>query len=306
MSEQLAGELGPLRPGARVALLSVSGPPSIRKLAAAKRLVKSWGLVPVVYESARAKHPRADYLSGADAVRAADLQNAWCDPSIDGILVVRGGYGSVRMLDLLDADLMRAARPKPFYGSSDVTAAHEWLHEMLGVPTWFTPMVATGAVLNDPVATEQLREAIFEPYEGRRYTREGSEALVPGSAAGRLTGGNLSLLAMTLGARRRPHHDNRDTIALLEDVHEETYKLDGYLVSLLRAGWFDGVRGIVLGSWAQCDLAETKALVEELLVPLGVPTIWEFGFGHCRGALSLPLGVPATMHADEICSLSLT
>ena len=79
---------------------------------------------------------------------------------------------------------------------------------------------------------------------------------------------------------------------------EEPYRVDGLLVKLLRAGWFDGVAGIALGSWLDCgDPAQIRALAEELLAPLGVPLVWELGFGHDKAAQSIPLGLEATLVA---------
>ena len=103
---------------------------------------------------------------------------------------------------------------------------------------------------------------------------------------------------MTLGARGRPAPDNRGRIGLLEDVTEDVYRLDGLLMSLLRAGWFEGMAGLALGSWSKCgELDEVKALAEELLSPLGIPLVWELGFGHGPAAHSIPLGVGATLIA---------
>lgn len=298
--------LGPLRPGARVALLSASGPATGRGVERGTELLRAWGLEPVPYPSATATHPTASYLAGPDARRASDVEEAWCDPGIDAILTVRGDHGSVRILDRLDVDRMRAAAPKPLFGSSDVTALLEWLGEMLGVCSWHAPMIGTRDLLDDPVATEHLRAALLLPWDGRVLRGAASaETLVPGRASGRLIGGNLSLLAGTLGARRRPPIDHRGAIAVLEDVGEDTYKFDGYLTALLRAGWFDVVRGVVLGGWRDCDLDEVRALVEELLVPLGVPLVWEFGFGHGPASACLPLGVDAVLDAGDAPTLTL-
>ena len=120
---------------------------------------------------------------------------------IDAVFCMRGGYGSVRLLDLLDRDALAAARPKPLFGSSDVTGIHEYWQEQLGVPTWFTPMLATGALLDDAAATASLRRAVFEPTTGRTFTSPDAASLVDGEATGVLVGGNLSLLAMTVGRR---------------------------------------------------------------------------------------------------------
>jgi len=141
---------------------------------------------------------------------------------------------------------------------------------------------------------------VLQGLDFRRWSAQAAEILVPGTADGTLIGGNLSLLAMTLGARRRPPVDNTDTIVLLEDITEDTYRIDGYLTSLLRSGWFDGVAGIALGSWHQCSpLAEITAVCSELLAPLGIPMVSELGFGHGPAAHSIPLGQPGTLIAEH-------
>lgn len=292
--------LGPLSPGDRVALISASGPPTQASYTRGLALIESWGLKPVVGEHLFSPHPRASYLAGPDQGRAEDLQKAWQDPDIAGIFMVRGGYGAVRILDLLDVPALKAAVPKPLFGSSDVTAIHEFWEHRLGIPTWFTPMVATTDLLDDPLAIEGLKQAVFTPATGRSFSSPAAESLVTGQTHGILTGGNLSLLCMTLGARSQPKPSNQGKIVLLEDVTEESYKIDGYLQNLLRAGWFEGINGIALGSWKNCsDLAEIKALCEELLSPLGVPIVWELGFGHGPAAQSIPLGVSAELIADN-------
>ncbi|GAA3292246.1 LD-carboxypeptidase [Arthrobacter citreus] len=291
-------ELAPLKPGDRVGLVATSGPPVPESLDRAAAVLEEWGLVPVPGKHLRDRHPRAAYLAGTDAHRAADLQDAWCDDSLSAVFIVRGGYGAVRILDLLDPLALAAARPKALIGSSDVTALHEYWAEQMGLATWFTPMIATNAFLDDGPARAGVREALFTPFSGREYTSAAATALVPGTAAGRLVGGNLALLAMTMGAHGRPKPSNAGCIALLEDVTEDVYKIDGMLQTLLRAGWFEGISGIALGSWKDCgDYGPIRDLCVELLAPLGVPLVEELGFGHCDGASSLPLGVPATLEA---------
>jgi len=288
-------------------MLAPAGRTPVEQQQRARALLHEWRLEPVSYPSAAASHSRAGYLSGADEVRAGDLMDAWCDPDIAGIFCLRGGYGTVRILDLLDVDRMRRARPKPVYGSSDVTALHEWLREQIGVSTWFTPMIGTGSLLDDTEATGSLRAAVLEPLAGRRWSAPTAEPLVPGTARGTLIGGNLSLLAMTVGARTRGRVDNRGTIVLLEDVTEETYRLDGYLHSMLRSGWFDGVAAVVLGSWKDCGpVEEIRDLCLELLGPLEIPIAWGLGFGHVPAAPSVPLGAPVTLVAELDRPISLT
>lgn len=299
----LPGGLPPaVRPGARVALVAPAGPPPPELVERGVALLRGWGYDPVVLPSVTARHPRASYLAGDDAARAADVQAAWCDPSYDAVLCVRGGYGSVRALDHLDATAMRAALeqhgPKPVLGSSDVTALHEWLRERLGVATWFAPMLASLAVLDDPVAQESLRAAL-DGSAGAPLT--GRDVVAPGTARGVLVGGNLSLLALTLSDRTRAGLTAHPSgaLALLEDVNEPTYRLDGYLVALLRAGWFEHVTGVVCGSWLDCGPEpEVRDLVAELLAPLGVPVGWGFDLGHGRGARTVALGVPGRLTCE--------
>jgi muramoyltetrapeptide carboxypeptidase len=208
------GALAHLRAGDRVALIAPAGPTSTERQQRAQELLRQWGLEPVTYPSSTAAHPRAAYLSGADLVRAEDLVEAWCDPAIAGIFCLRGGYGTIRVLDLLDPERMWRAAAKPLFGSSDITAVHEWLRERLGAATWFTPMIGTGSLLDDEVAVASLRAAAFEPVAGRCFAGPRAEPLVTGIAHGTVIGGNLSLLAMTVGARGRSV-DNTGTVALL-------------------------------------------------------------------------------------------
>jgi muramoyltetrapeptide carboxypeptidase len=142
-----------------------------------------------------------------------------------------------------------------------------------------------------------VRAALFDPAAPRRLRGPAACSLVPGRARGPLTGGNLSLLAASIGtAECRPASG---AIALLEDVGEELYRIDRLVTQLLRAGWFDGVAGIALGSWQGCgDEHEVRALLTDRLGPLGVPTVWQLGFGHHRGSLALPLGAEAELDAD--------
>jgi muramoyltetrapeptide carboxypeptidase len=283
-----------------VAIVFPSGPPAEGQLERSLDLVRGWGLEPVVGPHATAGHPRAPYLSATDADRAADLQWAWRDPAIDAVFCARGGYGSVRLLDLLDADALRRARPKPIFGSSDATALAEYWLDRLDTGFWFAPMLATGALLDDEAAIRGLKAAIFEAADGRGFDSPAASSIVEGTASGRLIGGNLALLAMTTGARSTPSADHSGAIALLEDVTEPVYRIDAMLTTLLRAGWFDGVAGIALGSWTDGGpLGEIRALAEELLGPLGVPLVWELGFGHGPAAHSIPLGARATLTADD-------
>ena len=241
-------------------------------------------------------HPELGYLAGTDRARAADLQAAWLDPSIDGVLCARGGYGAQRMTELLDWSAMASVAPKVFAGYSDITALHEAFATRLGVVTLHAPMVATAAFIEGGVTTELAHAMLFDPASQLRLTSATARTLVPGVARGVTMGGCLSLLCADAGA---PHvrPGAAGGIVLLEDVEEERYRLDRFLTQLLRGGWFDGVAGIALGSWLACEDG-VRELMLDRLGGLGVPIVWELGFGHCPTSMTVPLGVPATLDAD--------
>ncbi|MFE9022580.1 LD-carboxypeptidase [Streptomyces sp. NPDC007808] len=286
-----------LAPGARVAVVAPSGPVPEERLQAGLDVLRGWDLDPVVAPHVLDRHNDFAYLAGTDADRAADLQGAWCDPSVDAVLCARGGYGVQRMTDLLDWDAMRAAGPKVFVGFSDITVLHEAFATRLGLATLHGPMAAGIDFLKNARAQEHLKATLFEPESVRTITSTGSP-LVPGRARGVTFGGCLCLLAAEAGT---PHARTsaRGGLLCLEDVGEETYRLDRYLTQLLRAGLFDGVRGVLLGSWHACEPYErVRALLLDRLGGLGVPVAEEFGFGHGEGALTIPFGVSAELDAD--------
>ncbi|MFJ4283274.1 LD-carboxypeptidase [Streptomyces massasporeus] len=289
-----------LAPGARVAVVAPSGPVPEERLQAGLDILRGWGLDPVVTPHVLGRHRGLDYLAGTDEQRAADLQNAWCDPSVAAVLCARGGYGAQRMVDLLDWAVMRAAGPKVFAGFSDITVLHQAFATRLGLVTLYGPAAAGVDFLKNARAQEHLRATLFEPESVRTVTAvpPGGTALVPGRARGVTLGGCLSLLVSDLGTPHA-HPGARGGLWLVEDIGESPYRLDRYLTQLLRTGWLDGVAGIALGSWAGCGpYEELRTVFADRLGGLGVPVVEEFGFGHGEGALTLPLGVEAELDAQ--------
>ncbi|WP_435283965.1 S66 peptidase family protein [Streptomyces koelreuteriae] len=288
-----------LAPGARVAVVAPSGPVPEERLQSGLDILRGWDLDPVVAPHVLGRNRALDYLSGTDAERAADLQGAWCDPSVSAVLCARGGYGAQRMVDLLDWAAMRAAGPKVFAGFSDITVLHQAFATRLGLVTLYGPAVAGVDFLKSARAQEHLRATLFEPESVRTVTAvpPGGDALVPGRARGVTLGGCLSLLASDLGTPHA-HPAARGGLLLIEDVGESPYRLDRYLTQLLRGGWLDGVAGVVLGSWADCGpYEELRAVFADRLGGLGVPVVEEFGFGHGDDALTVPLGTAAELDA---------
>ncbi|MBD0292001.1 MAG: LD-carboxypeptidase [Jiangellaceae bacterium] len=288
-----------LHPGDRVAVVAPSGPVRPDRLDAGCAILRSWGLQVLIGAHVTGRHPRFGYLAGTDADRAADLQAAWLDPSVAAVLCARGGYGAQRVLDLLDWPALSQAGPKVFAGYSDVTAVHEAFATRLGLATLHSPMAAAHAFVSDRQTAEGFRRTLFEPETVQALCLPGALALVPGQATGVTVGGCLSVLVAGLGVpgTRRCVGGG---ILVLEDVGEEPYRIDRMLTQLMRSCWLDGVAGIAFGSLRDCGPdGLLRELVLDRLGPLGVPVVWNLGFGHGPSSLTVPLGVAATLDADQ-------
>ncbi|MEU1510126.1 LD-carboxypeptidase [Kitasatospora sp. NPDC005748] len=287
-----------LRPGDHVVVVAPSSPIDPERLTAGCAILRSWGLRVTVAPHVLDTHPTLGHLAGTDADRAADLQSAWLDPTVDAVICARGGYGVHRMVDLLDWDAMRAASPKVLVGFSDVSSLHEAFAQRLGVVTLYGPMSSGASFISDGPTAEHLRRTLFDPSATTVLTSATASALVPGRARGITAGGCVHVLTAERGTPAgRPSY--ADSILILEDVNEHPYQLDRLFTQLLRSGAFEGVAGIALGSWEGCGRPErVRELMLDRLGPLGVPVLWELGFGHCPSTLTVPLGLPALLDAD--------
>jgi muramoyltetrapeptide carboxypeptidase len=291
-----------LRAGNLVVVTALAGPIAPLSLEVGVERLRSWGLRVRVQPHTLDTHSLG-YLAGRDADRAADFADAWMDEDVAAVVAGRGGYGTQRMLDLLDWRRLAEARPKILAGFSDITALHQAVASRLGLVSLHSHVTTSlGSASAD--SAEQMRSMLFEPAAVDLFANGEARVVVPGSAIGVLVGGNVSMLAGEVGtAFNRPASGG---IVLLEDVTEEPYRIDRLLTQLLRTGWFDGVRGVVLGAFTDCgDPAAVDAVLLDRLVPLGVPLVTGFDFGHTVTARCVPLGVRATLAAPTVGPASL-
>lgn len=241
---------------------------------------------------------REGYLAGSDARRAAELQELWSDDRVDAILCARGGYGCQRILDALDPLLAREAR-KPLVGYSDITALLLWQRQRAGLVGFHGPMLDYG----DKLPGESL-EALLDQLQGRSRPplKLRGHGLIAGSAQGRLAGGNLSLVAASLGTPWEI--STRGAILVIEEVGERPYRIDRMLEQLRSAGKFDELRGVAVGGLRDCSDArypEPDALqvIERAARQAGVPCVVDLPFGHQPANLTWAQGVRATMDGRE-------
>lgn len=281
-----------LFPGARVAILGPSSPIGEGGAEKCVRAAESFGLVPVVYESVRQSRK---YLSGPDALRAADLNAAFADPDIDGIWPARGGYGANRLLPLIDFDLIRK-NPKFFGGYSDITALLTAITQTCGFVTYHCIMAGGDAFeKEDAFSLAQLRALFFRQKADYRNPE--------GRLLGKLCGGNLSLLAASLGTPWEI--DTRGKILFIEDVNEQPYRVDAFLTQLRNAGKFEDCAGVLIGQFTDCEAKNPEAsltldeVFSDLIAPSGKPTLTNVACGHCLPSLGLPMGAAFYLDADE-------
>jgi muramoyltetrapeptide carboxypeptidase len=275
---------------------------------------------------------RQGFLAGSDEARAAEINAAFADPEVDAIFPGTGGYGTTRIVDRLDYDLIRA-NPKILVGFSDITALHIAIHQETGLVTFHSPNPEWGLGTEknlSPFAAKWFWRALvatklaapLTDTLGAGYTihlqpdvrRAASEdarifrgvprpiTLVGGTARGRLIGGNLSVLHALMGT---PYEiETAGRILFLEDVGEAPYRVDRMLSTLRLAGKFDDVAGVILGAFTareEEDPWSTDATVDDVLrdyfAGLNVPVLMHFPVGHVRYNATLPVGALSELDA---------
>lgn len=291
-----------LRPGDKVALLCPSGPAKdAAHLKEGAEKVKSLGWQPVVGRNAGAVF---GYLAGTDEQRAEDFNEALRDPEIRGIMALRGGYGAMRILDLIDYDALRRD-PKVLMGFSDVTALHLAFlahgvfsfHAPCGESSWSEFSRSTLPVLTSD-----------QPF-GTMRQNPGGDPLVTlhrGTAEGRLVGGNLSVFAALVGT---PYAAPlAGSIVVLEDIGEDPYRVDRMLTQLLLAG-LPRAAGLIFGNFRPRPRTGAEApepgrdftmgqVWRQVAAKAGIPCLAGLPFGHVIANHIVPWGVRARLDAD--------
>lgn len=247
------------------------------------------------------------YFAGTDQQRAADVNRMFADESIDGIFFFAGGWGSPRILPLLDFDLIRG-NPKVVLGYSDITPLLNAIHQETGLVTFHGPLAASNI---RPWTRQQLERVLLstEPIGVLRNPEKAPDQLVErfyriipireGVAKGRLAGGNMTLISVLMGTPWEV--DTEGAILLLEDTHEALYRVDRMVTQLKLAGKLDNVAGVVFGYCTDCPAEDFGFSLEEILIdhlaPLGVPVMAGLAFGHIQQQLTLPIGLGGTLDA---------
>ncbi|WOX05255.1 S66 peptidase family protein [Microbulbifer pacificus] len=254
---------------------------------------------------------RSQYLAGPDAARAQDFNAMFADAEVDAVFCLRGGYGTPRILPMLDYAGIRR-NPKVLLGYSDITALLNAIYHRSGVVTFHGPIAAQN--FTDYTYSEYQKVLAHgerpvplgapPPFEdaapGRVEKENRITRFAGGRARGRLIGGNLTLMASLLGTPYCP--DYRGKILFLEDVGEAPYRVDRMLTQMWLAGKLQQVAGIAFGKFTEADSDGNTFSMEHVLrercADLGVPVVRGLMFGHVKDQTVVPVGAMAELDGD--------
>jgi muramoyltetrapeptide carboxypeptidase len=286
-----------LQKGDTVGVIAPASPPDLEKLQRALPFLEELGLKVKV-----GKHVDSlnGYLAGTDEERIADLHEMFGDEEVKGILCAGGGYGTARIADRLDYDLIRN-HPKVFWGYSDITFLHTAIHQKTGMVTFHGPM------LSSDIGQEEVHELTKQSFQQlfTETTIEYTEAIFPleviheGNVTGEIIGGNLSLLVSTLGTPFEV--DTKGKILFIEDIDEEPYQVDRMLNQLRMAGKLEEAAGILVCDFHHGTPKKRKRsltlddVVADHIAPAGKPAMKGFKIGHCSPHVAIPIGVKGAL-----------
>ncbi len=295
-----------LSPGETIGIVApASAPPDPKAIDRSVAVLEGLGFKVKLAPNAR---KRRGFLAGSDRERAADLMNMFQDARVKAILCVRGGYGTARLLSLLDFPTI-ARNPKIFIGYSDITSLHCAFLEKSNLISFHGPMLNSDFIKKDlpDFTLQSFLKTLMQP-SAAGSIRQGCKKqtvsiLRRGTASGPLLGGNLSLLCACLGTTFQPSFKNK--ILFFEDLDEAPYRFDRMLTQLLNAGLLQQVAGVAVGINANCFDPKAKRtkeyrqtvedVLKERLLPLKVPVVTGLPFGHIPLNATLPIGVRATL-----------
>ncbi|MBO9129190.1 LD-carboxypeptidase [Bacillus sp. 165] len=288
-----------LQQGNTVMILAPASPPKVEQVEKMKRKLEDMGLHVKMGKSVYEKHA---YLSGSDSIRLHDFHEAFADKNVQGIFCARGGYGSGRLLDSIDFQLIKD-NPKIFWGYSDITALHIAMQKHANLVTFHGPMMEECGA--DTIKQETIA-SIAQLFEPREQIFQAADTCYPSFSnrvKGEMVGGNLTVLTSTLGT---PYEiDVKGKILFIEDIGEEPYRIDRMLNQLRLAGKFEECKGVILGDFNDCgpkkrtDSLTIQEVVYDHIVPYQVPILSGFLIGHCKPNYGVPFGVLVMMNGAD-------
>ena len=255
-------------------------------------------------------HYRHLLFAGDEKARVSDIHAAFQDKSVQAIICARGGCGTAQILPHIDFSLI-AKNPKIFVGYSDITALQTAIFNATGLVSFYGPMVASDfGKSHNRYKIKNFFKILTETQQTIELKNPPSKKMItlyPGSAEGRLAGGCLSVVAASLGTRYEIETEGR--ILFFEDTDEQPHRIDRYLTHLIQAGKLQKAKGIIFGPFPKCEYlardnyfkfkVKLLDLINERIVPLGIPSIYGLQFGHVTNKLTIPFGGYASLDATS-------
>lgn len=285
----------PLAPGATIGIVSPASPQRDQdRLTRSISVLEGLGFRIVVGDSCTSRF--GNYLAGTDELRARELERMFADPNIDAIFCARGGYGSARLLDMIDWSII-ANNPKIFVGFSDITALQMAMLQRTGLVTYSGALPSVDMADGfDPLSAASFWSALSNTApHGIIEQPEPLHIIKHGTASGMLVGGNLSVFVTLLGTSYLPPVDG--CILLLEDIGEETYRIDRMLNHLRLCGVLEQIGGLIFGQWTQASVRESNTPprdVNEVLAEYARyvkgPVLSNFMYGHVTPKMTVGMG----------------
>jgi muramoyltetrapeptide carboxypeptidase len=283
-----------LKKGNTIGLMCPAGHMPLAKVRTCVRTLGEWGYKVRLGKTVGAGE---NYFSGSDEERLAELQSMLDDPTVHAILFARGGYGVGRIIDRINFRKFRK-HPKWLIGFSDITVLHAHIHRRYGISTLHAPMAGAfneGGSRSEGVLS--LQKALL----GRKgkYAASVHPFNHPGKVTAPLVGGNLALLAHTIGTPSMMKTAGK--ILFLEDVGEYLYNIDRMLYQLKRAGMFDKIAGLVIGGFTDCKDTDrpfgktADEIFNDLLKPFRFPVCFGFPVSHGKDNMALKIGAAYTL-----------
>ena len=281
-----------LKPGDTIGVVAPAGPFDPEIFSQGLSTVESLGFRTLVNDEIFEK---TGYLAGTDAQRAQLVNRLFKDPEVQAIVCARGGFGSLRILPLVDFDVVRE-NPKVFIGFSDITALLAAIKARSGLVTFHGPMVTTLATA--PEFTCDILTTAIASDAPLEITPADGIVIQAGQAKGPIIGGNLSTLCHLLGTPFQAEFKNH--ILLFEDRGEARYRIDRMVSQMKLAGCFEGIAGLVLGSFEDCGALDgIYRIFREHFQDIHIPILAGFDMGHGKQNLTVPFGIEATLDTDK-------
>ena len=281
-----------LKRGDRIAVVAPASPFAREEFDRGVQELRRLGFEPTFDEQVFSKE--AGYLAGSPEVRASDFMRHWDDPDVAALVAVRGGYGSVHVLPLLDRDHMRT-RPKLFIGYSDNTSLLSWLTCVCGIAALHGPMLEGRFAAGTSKYDERSFVSLSQDGLGCELAPDTLAALREGDAGGPLFGGTMTTLVASLGTPFAFDPPD-DCVLFLEEVNERPYRIDRMLTQLRLSGILGRARALVFGEMCGCDepggAVTARQVIERMTSDFEGPVVFGFPSGHTSGPCwTLPLGV---------------